>query len=60
MEYSNEDHHQAHSKKSDYENKKKCKPRQILQSEDRCHKFGDSRHIEEFQCNLNKGSKGSL
>ena len=38
-----------------YENKqqqvqnKKFNPRQILQSDDRCHKCGDSKHIEGFQ-----------
>ena len=38
MGYSNDEHHQAHYKKNDYENKKKFNPRQILQNEDRCHK----------------------
>ena len=50
IRYSNEDHHQAPYKKNEYENKKKFNPRQILQSEDRCHKCGDSKHIERFQC----------
>ena len=49
MGYSNEDHHQAHYKKNEYENKKKFNPRQNLQSEDRCHECGDSTHIEGFQ-----------
>ena len=44
MGYSNEDHHQASYKKNEYENKKEVNPRQILQSEDRCHKCGDSKH----------------
>ena len=54
MGYSNEDQHQAHYKKNDYENKQKFNPRQILQSEDRCHKCGDSKHIEGFQCSARK------
>ena len=54
MGYSNEDHHQAHFKKNDYETKKKCNQRLILQSEDRCHKCGDSKHIEGFQCSARK------
>ena len=33
---------------------KKFNPRQILQSEDRCHKCGDSKHIEGFQCSARK------
>ena len=50
MGYSNEDsHQQAPYKKNEFENKKKFSPRQILQSEDRCHKCGDSKHIEGFQ-----------
>ena len=48
--YSNEDHHQTSYKKIEYENKKKFSPRQILQSQGRCHKCGDSKHIEGFQC----------
>ena len=54
MGHSNEDHHQAHYKKNEHENKKKFNPRQILQSEDRCHKCGDSKHIEGFQCSTRK------
>ena len=54
MGYSNEEHHQVHSKKNEYENKKKFNPRQILQSENRCHKCGDSKHIERFQCSARK------
>ena len=52
--YSNEDHHQASYKKNGYENRKKSNPRQILQSEDRCHKCEDSKHIEGFQCSARK------
>ena len=54
MGYSNEDHHPAPYKKTEYENKKKFNPRQILQSEDRCHKCGESKHIEGFQCSGRK------
>ena len=54
MVYSNDEHHQAHYKKNDYENKKKFNPRQILESEDRCHKCGHSKHIEGFQCSARK------
>ena len=54
MGYSNDEHHQEHYKKNDYENKKKFNPRQILQSEDRCHKCGDTKHIERFQCSARK------
>ena len=50
MGYLNKDHHQAPYKKNEHENKKRFNPRQILQSEDRCHKCGDSKHIEGFQC----------
>ena len=34
--------------------KKKFNPRQILNSDDRCHKYGDSKHIEGFQCSALK------
>ena len=54
MGYSNEDHHQASYKKNEYESKKKFNPRQILQSEDRCHKCRDSKHIEGFQWSARK------
>ena len=55
MGYSNEDnHHRAFYKKNECEHKKKFNPRQILQSEDRCHKCGDSKHIEGFQCSARK------
>ena len=52
--YSNEDQHQARYKKNYSENKKKFNPRQILQGEDRCHKCGDSKHIEGFQYSARK------
>ena len=52
MGYSNDEHYQAYYKKNDYENKKKFNPRQSLQSEDRCHKCGDSKHIEGFWCSV--------
>ena len=48
MGYSNEDQHQAHYKKIDYENKKKFNPREILQSQDRCHKCGDCHKFGHF------------
>ena len=54
MGYSKEEQHQAPYKKNEYENKKKFNPRQILQSEDRCHKCGDSKHIEGFQSSARK------
>ena len=50
MGYSNEDHHQTPYKKNEYKNKKKFNPRELLQSEGRCHKCGDCKHIEGFQC----------
>ena len=51
MGYSNEaNHQQAPYKKKEFENKKAFNPRQIFQSEDRCHKCGDSKHVEGFQC----------
>ena len=53
MGYSNDEHHQAHYKQNEF-NKKKFNPRQILQSEDRCYKCGDSKHIEGFQCSSRK------
>ena len=55
MRYSNEaNQQQAPYKKKEFENKKALNPRQILQSEDRCHKCGDSKHIEGFQCSAHK------
>ena len=48
MGYSNKDNNQAPYKKNYYENKKKFNPRHILESEDRCYKCGDSKHIEGF------------
>ena len=55
MGYSNEDNHQQTSyKKNEFENKKKFNSKQILQSEDRCHKCGDSKHIEGFRCSACK------
>ena len=55
MEYSNEaNHQQAPYKKNEFENKKAFNSRQILHSEDRCHKCGDSKHIEGFQCSAHK------
>ena len=51
MGYSNEaNHQQASYKKNEFENMKKFNLRQILQSEDRCHRCGDSKHTEGFQC----------
>ena len=54
MGHSNEDHHQAPYKKNEYENKRKFNPRQILQSEDRCHIWWDSKHIKGFQWSAGK------
>ena len=34
--------------------KKRFNPRQILQTEERCHKCGDSKHIDRFQCSARK------
>ena len=34
--------------------KKKFNPRQILKNDDRCHKCGESRHMEGFQCSAYK------
>ena len=48
MGYSNEANHQQ----AQY--KKKFNPRQILQSADRCHICGDSKHVEAFQCSAHK------
>ena len=54
MKYSNEEnHHQAQYKKNEF-TKKKFNPRQILQSEERCHKCRDSKHIEGFQYSARK------
>ena len=55
MGYPNEaNHQQAPFKKREFENKKAFNPRQILPSEDRCHKYGDSKHVEGFQCSACK------
>ena len=55
MGYLNEaNHQQAPNKRKEFENKKAFNLRQILQSEDRCHKCGDSKHIEGFQCSAHK------
>ena len=55
MGYSNKDNHQqSPCKKNEFENKKKFNHRQILQSEDSCHKCGDSKHMEQFQCSAQK------
>ena len=43
-----------HTRMKEFENKKVFNARQILQSEDRCHKCGDSKHIERFQCSACK------
>ena len=54
MGYSNEvNQQQASYKKKEFENKK-LNPKQILNSDDRCHKCGDSKHIEGFQCSVHK------
>ena len=55
MGYSNEvNQQQAPYKKEEFEKKKGFNPKQILQSEDRCHKCGDSKHIEGFQYSTHK------
>ena len=55
MGYSNEaNQQQASYKKKEFENKKAFNPRQILKSDDRCHKCSDSKHIEGFQCSAHK------
>ena len=55
MGYSNEaNHQQAPYKKKEFEKKKAFNPRQILQIEDRCHKCGNSKHVEGFQCSACK------
>ena len=55
MGYSNEaNQQQAPYKKKEFENKKTFNPRQIHRSNDRCHKCGDSKHIEGFQCSACK------
>ena len=51
--FNEENHHQAPYKQNEF-NKKKFNTRQILQSEDRCHKCGDSKHIECFQCSAKR------
>ena len=51
--FNEENHHQAPYKQNEF-NKKKFNPRQILQSEDRCHKCGDSEHMEGFQCSAKR------
>ena len=42
------------TRKNEYENKKTFNPRQIPQSEGRCHKCGDSKNILGFQCSTRK------
>ena len=47
--YNEENHHQAPYKQNEFD-KKKFNPKQILQSSDSCHKCGNTKHIEGFQC----------
>ena len=55
MGYSNEvNKQQTPHKKKEFEKKKAFNPRQILNSDDRWHKCGDSKHIEGFQCSVCK------
>ena len=55
MGYSNKvNQQQAPYNKKEFENKKAFNPRQILNSDDRCHKCGDSKHKEGFQCSAFK------
>ena len=51
--FNEENHHQTPYKQNKF-NKKTFNPRQILQSEDWCHKCGDSKHIEGLQCSARK------
>ena len=51
--FKEENHHQAPYKQKELD-KKKFNPKQILQSSDRCHKCGDSKHIEGFQCSARR------
>ena len=44
----------CHTRRKNLKTRKAFNPRQILQSEDRCHKYGDSKHIEGFQCSACK------
>ena len=54
MGYSREaNHQQAPYKKREFENKKAFNPGRFFK-EDKCHKCGDSKHIEGFQCSACK------
>ena len=46
--------YQSETSKQQAQYKKKFNPRKILNSDDRCHKCGDSKPIEGFQCSAHK------
>ena len=46
--------YQSETKQQQAQYKKKLNPRQILNSDERCHKCGDSKQIEGFQCSAYK------
>ena len=51
--FNEEHHHQTPQKQKEFD-RKKFNPKQIVQSSDRCHKCGDSNHIEGFQCSARR------
>ena len=51
--FNTENHHQANYKPNDF-TRKKFNPTQIHQNSERCHKCGDSQHIEGFRCSARK------
>ena len=51
--FNRENHHQANYKPKEF-TRKKFNPTQIHQNSERCHKCGDSLHIEGFRCSARK------
>ena len=51
--FNRENHHQANYKPNEF-TRKKLNPTQIHQNSERCHKCGDSQHIEGFRCSARK------
>ena len=51
--FNRENHHQANYKPNEF-TREKFNPTQIHQNSERCHKCGDSQHIEGFRCSARK------
>ena len=51
--FNRENHYQANYKPNEF-TRKKFNPTQIHQNSERCHKCGDSQHIEGFRCSARK------